>query len=101
MQLMDMHGICCGNFDGDPPAGYWLRPDNAPDNVTRLEFFDRFGPARFKAIFEAMLVNHDLAFTVFRGFAAETIHITESFPALIQMEQMGLIPAGSAIEVWS
>ena len=101
-QLMNMVGISIGNFDGAiAPDGLWLRPDEAPDVITRLEFFDRVGATRFQRIFEAMLANHALAFTVFRGFAADSTSILASFPALIQMEQLGILPIGSAIEVWS
>jgi hypothetical protein len=101
-QMMTMAGVCVGNFDGAVlPAGYWLRPTEAPQAVPRLEFFDRVGATRFQAIFSAMVANPALAFTVFRGFAADTVEIGLSFPALLQMEQMGVLPAGSAIAVWS
>lgn len=99
---MDIQGGCCGNFDGEEvPEGYWLRPDGAPDSVSRLEFFDRVGQARFTAIWLAMQAHPELAFTVMRGFAAETVHVGTSFPAILSLEAMGVIPAGSAIEVWS
>lgn len=102
MQLYDMQGQSCGAFDGDTaPDGYWLRPDDAPASLPRLEFLDRVGGTRFAAIWQAMLANPAIAFQVMRGFAAETVQCRESFPALVAMEQAGVIPAGSAIDVWS
>lgn len=102
MQLYDMQGRNCGAFTGDTaPVGYWLRSDDAPVSLPRLEFLDRVGSVRFAAIWQAMLVNPAIAFQVMRGFAAETVHCRESFPALIALEQAGAIPVGSAIEVWS
>lgn len=102
MQLFDMMGRNCGAFSGETaPDGYWLRPDDAPASLARLEFLDRVGSARFAAIWQAMLANPEIAFQVMRGFAAETVHCRESFPALLAMEQAGVIAVGSAIEVWS
>lgn len=102
MQLHDMMGRSCGAFAGEAaPDGYWLRADDAPASLPRLEFLDRVGATRFAAIWQAMLANPAIAFQVMRGFAAETVHCTESFPALIALEQAGVIPAGSAIEVWA
>ena len=101
MQLIDNTGRNCGNFDGEAPAGYWLRPDEAPDSLTRLEFLDRFGAARFATVWRAMQADPLLAFSVMRGFAAETVHLAVSFPELKQMEAAGLVPAGTAIEIWS
>lgn len=102
-QLMNMQGVSCGHIDeGQPvPDGYWARPDNAPEAVSRLEFFERVGQERFTAIFVAMQANPALAFQVFRGFAAETINLGQSFPAVLQMEALGILPSGSAIEIWS
>lgn len=101
-QLMDMAGRACGNYDEpEPPEGYWLRPSDAPMAVSRLEFLDRFGAARFAALWAAMAANPALAHPVMRGFAAETVSIEASFPALLQFEALGLIAPGSAIEVWS
>jgi len=102
-QLIDMTGTSCGHIGEDQPApnGYWTRPDDAPEEVSRLHFFDRVGQARFTAIFIAMQAKPELAFQVFRGFAAETINIRQSFPAIRQMEALGILPAGSAIGIWS
>jgi len=101
-QLMDMQGKLCGHIGDDQPApdNYWMRPDDAPEAVSRLDFFERVGQARFTAIFVAMMANPQMAYQVFRGFAAETIRIEVSFPAILQMEVLGILPEGSAIEVW-
>lgn len=102
MQLYDMQGRNCGAFSGEAaPDGYWLRADDAPASLPRLEFLDRVGGARFAAIWQAMLANPAIAFQVMRGFAAETVHCRESFPALLGLEQAGVVPQGTAIEVWS
>lgn len=100
---MNMQGVNCGHIgaDQDVPEGFWTRPDDAPDSVSRLQFFDRVGPVRFSAIFTAMMASPALAYQVFRGFAAETIHVGVSFPAMLQMEGLGVLPAGSAVEIWS
>lgn len=102
MQLMDMNGCPCGNFDGDPPEGFWTRPDDAPLQLSRAEFFDRIGAERFLAIWHAVIAQPDaLAFTFFRGFAVGAIDVTESFPRLLELEVAGVLPAGSAIAIWS
>ena len=101
MQLIDSLGRNCGHFDGEAPVGYWTRPDEALETMTRLEFLDRLGAARFAVVWKAMQANPALAFSVMRGFAAENIHITVSFPELKQMEALGLLPAGTAVEIWS
>lgn len=101
MHLYDMNGRNCGGFNDDvAPAGYWLRAEDAPPSLPRLEFLDRVGPKRFAAIWQAMLVNPAIAFAVMRGFAAETVHCRESFPALLGLEKAGIVPEGTAIEVW-
>lgn len=100
--LMDMAGRNCGNFDGDaPPAGYWLRPDTAPDRMTRLEFIDKIGQARFADVWIEMLANPLIAFAVMRGFAADFVEVTASFPSLIALENAMVLPEGTAIEIWS
>lgn len=100
--LMDMAGRNCGSFSGDAaPDGYWLRDADAPDYLSRLEFLDRVGPTRFAGIFAAMVAQPALAFAVMRGFAAETVHIEASFPAVRQMEALGIVPAGTAVAIWS
>lgn len=102
MQLFDMMGRNCGAFSGEAaPEGYWLRADDAPASLPRLEFLGRIGSARFAAIWSAMLANPAIAFAVMRGFAAETVTCEASFPALLAMEQAGVVPEGTAIEVWS
>lgn len=102
MRLMDMTGTCCGNFTGDvAPEGYWLRADDAPDHLPALDFLDRIGPARFAAVFSAMLTQPAMAFHVFRGVAAQNVYLAESFPILLQLEQVGVLPTGTAVEVWS
>lgn len=100
--LMDMTGRNCGNFDGEePPAGYWLRGSDAPDSMSRLEFLDRVGQSRFADVWDAMVANPAIAFAVMRGFAADVVEVTASFPSLIALEQAGVLPEGTAIEIWS
>lgn len=101
MQLMSATGQPMGHIEGNVPAGYWGRADDVPDTLSRLEFLDRFGPARFAVIWQAMQANPALAFQVMRGFAAETVYLEHSFPELLAMEQAGLVAVGTAIEVWS
>jgi hypothetical protein len=99
--LYDMTGKCCGNFSGDTvPDGYWLREDK-PETMTALEFLDKIGPARFANIWNTSIANPAVAFPMVRGLAAQEIILAESFPVLIGMEQVGLLPAGTAVEVWS
>lgn len=101
MQLMDMAGNSCGNFEGDTaPDGYWLRGDDAPDELYPLDFLDRIGATRFANIWSASLSHPEIAFQMVRGFAAQRILIGESFPALMMMETLGLLPTGTAEEIW-
>lgn len=100
--IYDMAGQCCGNFDGpEAPPGYWLRPDDAPEKFTALQFLDKIGPTRFATIWTAALADPAIAFSMLRGLAAQEILLIESFPTLRAMEQAGLLPEGTAIEVWS
>lgn len=103
MLLYNMKGECCGNFeDGQAaPSGYWLRPNDSKDTMTPLEFLDKIGLTRFSGIWTAALQNPTLAFSMMRGFAAQNIDILESFPTLLYLESIGLLPAGTAIEIWS
>jgi hypothetical protein len=101
MQLYDMNGNCCGNCDGHAPDGYWLRSDDAPVSMASLDFLDKIGATNFGAIWQVMEQSPSLAFTVMRGFAAQSVTMADSFPQLMQMEKAGLIPAGTAIKVWS
>lgn len=102
-QLYDMQGQLCGYIGDDQavPEGYWTRADDAQPSMAPVDFLDRIGPTRFGAIWSAAVSNPSIAFPMMRGFAAQSILIAESFPALIQMEQMGLLPAGTALEVWA
>lgn len=99
--LYDMNGKSCGYTDDEvAPEGYWLRPNYSSNRMSPLEFLDKIGPQRFGAIWAAAIQNPQVAFSMMRGFAAQNIEIEESFPALRQMEQLGLLPRGTAIEVW-
>lgn len=99
--LYDFTGQCAGNWDGETaPDGYWLRATNKPTTMLPLEFLDRIGPERFAAIWTHAVSNAAVAFPMVRGLAAQSIELAESFPALIAMEQMGLLPVGTAIEIW-
>lgn len=100
--LYDMTGQCCGNFNGETaPEGFWLRDDGKADTLTALQFLDKIGPTRFANVWAASLADPAIAFAMVRGLAAQEIILSESFPVLLQMEQAGLLPAGTAIEVWS
>lgn len=102
MLLYDMTGTCCGNFEGaTAPAGYWLRADDAPTSMDPLAFMDKLGPTNFGVVWQAMAANPSLAYAGMRGFAAQSIILADSFPVLIQMEAQNLLPAGTAIQVWS
>lgn len=102
MQLMDMTGTDCGNFDsGDVPQGYWTRSAEAPNEMAPLTFLDKIGPVRFGGVWMAALANPAVAYPLVRGLAAQTILIADSFPALVALEQAGVLPSGTAIEVWS
>jgi hypothetical protein len=99
--LYDMTGQCCGNFDGDTaPDGFWQR-DDKPETMTALEFLDKIGPTRFATVWNAAIADPAVAFPMVRGLAAQEIFLSESFPTLLYMEQAGLLPAGTAIEIWS
>ena len=99
--IYDMTGKCCGNCnDETAPDGYWLR-DDKPETMTALEFLDKIGPARFAAVWAAAMANPAVAFPMLRGLAAQEIFLSESFPTLMYMEQAGLLPAGTALEIWS
>jgi hypothetical protein len=100
--LYDMTGQCCGNFEGDTaPEGYWLRANDLADTMTALQFLEKIGPARFANIWSVSIADPATAYAMVRGLAAQEIILAESFPVLVQMEQAGLLPAGTAIEVWS
>lgn len=100
--IYDMAGRCCGNFDDETaPEGYWLRDADKPEVMTALQFLEKIGPERFANIWSAALANPAIAFSMVRGLAAQEIVLSESFPTLIMMEQAGLLPAGTAFEVWS
>lgn len=102
MMLYDYTGQCCGNYDGDTaPDGYWLRDQDAPESMTALQFLDKIGPQRFAAVWGAALVNAGVAFPMVRGLAAQEVLLSESFPSLYALEQAGLLPEGTAVEVWS
>lgn len=101
MQLIAADGHNCGHFDGDTaPDGYWLRADDAPDRMTALQFLDKIGPTRFDAVWSAAIANSAVAFPMARGLAAQEVLFAESYPTLIAMEQAGLLPAGTAKEIW-
>lgn len=102
MKLYDMAGRLCGNTDDTTaPEGYWLRADDAEDFMPSIYFLERIGRDAFFALWQVALTSPDLLFQMFRGFAAQNVIITESFPALIAFEQAGLLPRGTAIRVWS
>ena len=101
-QLFDGQGNLCGNIGDDQavPTGYWTMSDGAPLQCDPLTFIDAVGVTSFAAIWQAMQANPQLAFSVMRGFAAQSIIMAESFPETLQMEQAGLLPAGAAIALW-
>lgn len=100
--IYDMAGRCCGNFDGDTaPEGYWLRDADKLESLTALQFLEKIGPVRFASIWTAALADPTIAFSMVRGLAAQEILLSESFPTLIMMEHGGLLPSGTAIEIWS
>ena len=101
MLLYDYAGNCTGNWDGDTiPAGYWGRDNDAPLSLTALQFLDRIGAARFAAVWTVAVSNPAVAFQMVRGLAAQEVLLSESFPQLYALEQAGLLPAGTAVEVW-
>lgn len=101
--LYNMNGVNCGSCPNDmvPPEGYWVRSEESKDIMAPVEFLDKIGPQRFAGIWTTALQNPTLAFSMMRGFAAQNIVITESFPVLMYLEQIGLLPSGTAIEIWS
>lgn len=101
--LYNMNGVNCGSYPDDttPPEGYWVRSEESKDTMTPLEFLDKIELTRFAGIWAAALQNPTLAFSMMRGFAAQNIDILESFPVLMYLEQIGLLPSGTAIEIWS
>lgn len=102
MLMFDMLGQCCGAIDdANVPEGYWARPDDAPTSMAPLDFLDKIGPEGFAVIWNAAITNPALAFQMMRGFAAQTILIEESFPALMAMEAAGLLPGGTALAIWT
>lgn len=102
MQLIDMNGNACGNIgdDQEVPKGYFTKPDDAPLELTALQFLEKIGPERFSVIWAAAIQNPAIAFQLVRALAAQSIFISESFPNLVAMEKAGLLPAGTALEVW-
>ena len=101
--LMDSTtGAPCGAIgdDQDIPPGYWKRPDTAPDHMAALDFLDALGPQLFAASWAAAQQNAGLLFQVFRGVAAQNVFLADSFPQLVQLEQAGVLPAGTAVRVW-
>ena len=99
--LYDFDGICCGNWQGDTvPDGYWLREYDRPSSMSALDFLDKIGPSRFGVIWLAAQGNPTLAYSMARGLAAQEVLMEQSFPELYALEQAGLLPAGTAVEVW-
>lgn len=102
-RLYDYAGKFCGNADPEVqvPPGYWLRADDSPDSLSSLEFLDWIGPVRFAAVWQAAQSNAAVAFAMMRGLAAQSVYISESLPILFQLEQLGLLPQGTALEIWA
>jgi hypothetical protein len=100
-RLFNMQGQCCGNIEGAAPDGYWSRADDAPDQMTALDFLDKIGPRRFASVWTASLAHPEIAFPMVRGLAAQMIYLSESFPSLIALEQAGVLSAGTALEIWA
>lgn len=69
--------------------------------MTPLDFLNRIGPERFGAVWAASVQSPAIAYAMMRGFAAQSTLLADSFPTLIQLEQAGVLPPGTAIEVWS
>ena len=80
---------------------YRQRLEQVLTRLTALEFLDKIGPTRFAAVWQASMVNPAVAFPMVRGLAAQEVLMAEAFPSLYQLEQAGLLPAGTAIEIWS
>ncbi len=99
--LMDMAGNNCGHTDGPAPDGYWLLGDDAPTEMTPLQFLDKLGPERFASVWAVAVSDPPTAFPIMRGFAAQVIYLAESFPTLRALEDAGVLSQGTAIEVWS
>ena len=107
-QLFDSSGNPCGHIGDDQavPSGYWTLPDSFSCQTDPLTFIDTVGAANFGAIWSVMVTNPPtttslgLAFSVMRGFAAQAILMSESFPETLAMEAAGLLPAGSSIGLW-
>ena len=99
--LHDFAGNCCGNWEGDTvPDGFWLRDYDQPTSMTALQFLDKIGPQRFGVVWAAAVANPALAYSMARGLAAQEVLMEQSFPDLYALEQAGLLPAGTAVEVW-
>ena len=97
-------GQLCGHFnDGDPvPSGFWTIPDTSLTQLDRFTFLTRTGQANFGAILEAVIANPTtLGFAFFSGFAADTIYLTEAYPATLAFEQAGVVPPGTAQAIWN
>lgn len=96
-------GEFVGNIgeEQEVPSGYFIRPDTSEDSMSPLDFLDKIGPQRFGAVWMAALQNPAIAFPMVRGFAAQLIHMKESFPSLLALEAYGILPQGTALEIWS
>jgi len=100
--IMDASGLLVGPFNGEAlTEGQWTRKSNAANEMLPLTFLDKLGAQNYITIQQVAAKNPMLEFLTARGLAARSIHIKESFPSLIQMEKAGIIPAGTAIAIWS
>lgn len=101
-QLINIDGTIVGYIEDNQevPSGYWTRSDDAPNTLSPLEFLDSIGQSDFTAIWTAMLASPQLAYLVMRGFAAQEIRFTESYPQMRLLELSGILPQGSSQQIW-
>lgn len=100
--VMDANGLEVGPATGEPLAdGQWVRKNTSPSEMLPLSFLDALGTQNYITIQAVAAKNPALLFLTARGLAARSIHIEESFPSLIMMEKAGILPAGTAVRIWS
>jgi len=100
--VMDSTGTVVRDFTGEALSeGEWVRKSNAPAEMLPLTFLDSLGAQNYITIQQVAQKNPTLEFLTARGLASRTIHIAESFPSLIMMEKAGILPAGTAVRIWS
>lgn len=96
--------VVASGFSYDPVSGEFTPPPVITEPLTRAEFIRRLGPSNLFAIKSAALrpdeVGMQMDYFVELTRLAEFIEEAEAKPALLQMEQLGVLPAGTAEQVF-